>query len=166
MKNFFSDFQTFISRGNVIDMAVGVIVGAAFTAIVNSMVKDLINPVLGVLIGSQDFSNFFVVLSMPEGYTGPMSYDALTKAGAAVLGYGAFFTAVFHFLLMAFVVFSLVRCVNKIRAATEAKLLVKKKQEEAQAAVAAKAASQAEASRVSKEIELLTEIRDLLKKQA
>ncbi|MCI5897270.1 MAG: large conductance mechanosensitive channel protein MscL [Candidatus Aphodousia sp.] len=166
MKKFFSDFQTFISRGNVIDMAVGVIVGAAFTAIVNSMVKDLINPVLGVLIGSQDFSNFFVVLSMPEGYTGPMSYDALTKAGAAVLGYGAFFTAVFHFLLMAFVVFSLVRCVNKIRAATEAKLLVKKKQEEAQAAVAAKAASQAEASRVSKEIELLTEIRDLLKKQA
>lgn len=166
MKKFFSDFQTFISRGNVIDMAVGVIVGAAFTAIVNSMVKDLINPVLGVLIGSQDFSNFFVVLSMPEGYTGPMSYDALTKAGAAVLCYGAFFTAVFHFLLMAFVVFSLVRCVNKIRAATEAKLLVKKKQEEAQAAVAAKAASQAEASRVSKEIELLTEIRDLLKKQA
>lgn len=166
MKKFFSDFQTFISRGNVIDMAVGVIVGAAFTAIVNSMVKDLINPVLGVLIGSQDFSNFFVVLSMPEGYTGPMSYDALTKAGAAVLGYGAFFTAVFHFLLMAFVVFSLVRGVNKIRAATEAKLLVKKKQEEAQAAVAAKAASQAEASRVSKEIELLTEIRDLLKKQA
>lgn len=166
MKKFFSDFQTFISRGNVIDMAVGVIVGAAFTAIVNSMVKDLINPVLGVLIGSQDFSNFFVVLSMPEGYTGPMSYDALTKAGAAVLGYGAFFTAVFHFLLMAFVVFSLVRCVNKIRAVTEAKLLVKKKQEEAQAAVAAKAASQAEASRVSKEIELLTEIRDLLKKQA
>lgn len=166
MKKFFSDFQTFISRGNVIDMAVGVIVGAAFTAIVNSMVKDLINPVLGVLIGSQDFSNFFVVLSMPEGYTGPMSYDALTKAGAAVLGYGAFFTAVFHFLLMAFVVFSLVRGVNKIRAVTEAKLLVKKKQEEAQAAVAAKAASQAEASRVSKEIELLTEIRDLLKKQA
>lgn len=166
MKKFFSDFQTFISRGNVIDMAVGVIVGAAFTAIVNSMVKDLINPVLGVLIGSQDFSNFFVVLSMPEGYTGPMSYDALIKAGAAVLGYGAFFTAVFHFLLMAFVVFSLVRGVNKIRAATEAKLLVKKKQEEAQAAVAAKAASQAEASRVSKEIELLTEIRDLLKKQA
>lgn len=165
MKKFFSDFQTFISRGNVIDMAVGVIVGAAFTAIVNSMVKDIINPVLGVLIGSQDFSNFFVVLSMPEGYTGPMSYDALIKAGAAVLGYGAFFTAVFHFLLMAFVVFLLVRLVNKIRAATEAKLLAKKKQEEAQAAAAAKAACQAEASRVSKDIELLTEIRDLLKKQ-
>ena len=99
MKKFISDFQTFISRGNVIDMAVGVIVGAAFTAIVNSMVKDLINPVLGVLIGSQDFSNFFFVLSMPQDYTGPMTYDALTKAGAAVLGYAAFFTAVFHFLL-------------------------------------------------------------------
>ena len=98
MKQFISDFQAFISRGNVVDMAVGVIVGAAFTAIVNSLVKDVINPILGVLIGSQDFSNFFFVLSMPENYTGPMSYDALTKAGAAVFGYGAFFTAVFHFL--------------------------------------------------------------------
>ena len=86
MKQFISDFQAFISRGNVVDMAVGVIVGAAFTAIVNSLVKDVINPILGVLIGSQDFSNFFFVLSMPENYTGPMSYDALTKAGAAVFG--------------------------------------------------------------------------------
>ena len=76
MKQFISDFQAFISRGNVVDMAVGVIVGAAFTAIVNSLVKDVINPILGVLIGSQDFSNFFFVLSMPENYTGPMSYDA------------------------------------------------------------------------------------------
>ncbi|HIU37113.1 MAG TPA: large conductance mechanosensitive channel protein MscL [Candidatus Aphodousia faecigallinarum] len=157
MKQFISDFQSFISRGNVIDMAVGVIVGAAFTAIVNSMVKDVINPILGVLIGSQDFSNFFFVLSMPENYTGPMSYDALTKAGAAVFGYGAFFTAVFHFLLMALVVFSLVRLVNKVRAAAEAKLLAKKEEEKKEAA-AAPAPTPAD-------IALLQEIRDLLKQQ-
>ena len=90
MKQFISDFQTFISRGNVVDMAVGVIVGAAFSAIVSSLVKDIVNPILGVIVGSQDFSNFFFVLSLPENYTGPMTYDALTKAGAAVVGYGAF----------------------------------------------------------------------------
>lgn len=158
MKQFISDFQAFISRGNVVDMAVGVIVGAAFTAIVNSLVKDVINPIRGVLIGSQDFSNFFFVLSMPENYTGPMSYDALTKAGAAVFGYGAFFTAVFHFLLMALVVFCLVRVVNKVRTAAEAKLMAKKKEEE-QAAKAAPAP-------IPADIVLLQEIRDLLKQQS
>ena len=146
MKKFISDFQTFISRGNVIDMAVGVIVGAAFTAIVNSMVKDLINPILGGLIGSQDFSNFFFVLSMPQDYTGPMTYDALTKA---------FFTAVFHFLLMALVVFSLVRLVNKARALAEMKLLAQKKEE----------AKQVKAAPTPQDILLLQEIRDLLKAQ-
>lgn len=156
MKQFISDFQSFISRGNVIDMAVGVIVGAAFTAIVNSMVKDVINPVLGVLIGSQDFSNFFFVLSMPENYTGPMTYDALTKAGAAVFGYGAFFTAVFHFLLMALVVFSLVRVVSKARAAAQAKLRVKHEEERKATAVPAP---------TPEDIALLREIRDLLKQQ-
>ena len=156
MKQFISDFQSFISRGNVIDMAVGVIVGAAFTAIVNSMVKDVINPVLGVLIGSQDFSNFFFVLSMPENYTGPMTYDALTKAGAAVFGYGAFFTAVFHFLLMALVVFSLVRVVSKVRAAAQAKLQLKHEEEKKAAAAPAP---------TPEDIALLREIRDLLKQQ-
>ncbi|HIT96223.1 MAG TPA: large conductance mechanosensitive channel protein MscL [Candidatus Aphodousia faecavium] len=156
MKQFISDFQSFISRGNVIDMAVGVIVGAAFTAIVNSMVKDVINPVLGVLIGSQDFSNFFLVLSMPENYTGPMTYEALTKAGAAVFGYGAFFTAVFHFLLMALVVFTLVRVVSKVRAAAQAKLRVKHEEERKAAAVPAP---------TPEDIALLREIRDLLKQQ-
>lgn len=155
MKQFISDFQSFIRRGNVIDMAVGVIVGAAFTAIVNSLVKDVINPILGVLVGSQDFSNFFFVLSMPENYTGPMSYDALTKAGAAVFGYGAFFTAVFHFLLMALVVFCLVRLVNKVRATTGAKLLAKKEDEKKEVAPAP----------IPADIALLQEIRDLLKQQ-
>ena len=157
MSQFISDFKAFISRGNVMDMAVGVIVGAAFTAIVNSMVKDLINPILGVLVGSQDFSNFFFVLSMPENYTGPMTYDALTKAGAAVLGYGAFFTAVFHFLLLALVVFTMVRLVNNIRKAAEEKLAAQKAEEE-KAAAAAPAPTPAD-------VALLQEIRDLLKQQ-
>ena len=156
MRQFISDFQAFISRGNVIDMAVGVIVGAAFTAIVNSLVKDVINPILGVLIGSQDFSNFFFVLSMPENYSGPMSYEALTKAGAAVFGYGAFFTAVFHFLLMALVVFCLVRFVNKVRRTAEEKLLAKNKESKAAAATAAAKPA---------DIALLEEIRDLLKEK-
>lgn len=159
MSQFISDFKAFISRGNVMDMAVGVIVGAAFTAIVNSMVKDLINPILGVLVGSQDFSNFFIVLSMPENYTGPMTYDALTKAGAAVLGYGAFFTAVFHFLLLALVVFTMVRMVNNIRKAAEEKLAAKKAEEE-KAAAAAPAPAPTPA-----DVALLQEIRDLLKQQ-
>ena len=166
MNQFISDFKAFISRGNVIDMAVGVIVGAAFTAIVNSMVKDLINPILGVLVGSQDFSNFFFVLSLPENYTGPMTYDALTKAGAAVLGYGAFFTAVFHFLLLALVVFTMVRIVNNIRKTAEEKLIRKtaeeklaaKKAEDEKATAAAPAPTPAD-------IALLQEIRDLLKQQ-
>lgn len=157
MSQFISDFKAFISRGNVMDMAVGVIVGAAFTAIVNSMVKDLINPILGVLVGSQDFSNFFFVLSMPENYTGPMTYDALSKAGAAVLGYGAFFTAVFHFLLLALVVFTMVRIVNNIRKAAEEKLAAQKAEEE-KAAAAAPAPTPAD-------VALLQEIRDLLKQQ-
>lgn len=157
MSQFISDFKAFISRGNVMDMAVGVIVGAAFTAIVNSMVKDVINPILGVLVGSQDFSNFFFVLSLPENYTGPMTYDALTKAGAAVLGYGAFFTAVFHFLLLALVVFTMVRMVNNIRKAAEEKLTAQKAEEE-KAAAAAPAPTPAD-------VALLQEIRDLLKQQ-
>ena len=150
MKKFLSDFQTFISRGNVIDMAVGVIVGAAFTSIVTSLVKDVINPILGVVVGSQDFSNFFFVLSLPEGYVGPMTYDALTKAGAAVIGYGAFITAVFHFLLMAFVVFCLVRLVNRVRLAADS-------------AIFKKAQAEKKAAPTPEEVILLREIRDLLK---
>ncbi len=150
MKKFLSDFQTFISRGNVIDMAVGVIVGAAFTSIVTSLVKDVINPILGVVVGSQDFSNFFFVLSLPEGYAGPMTYDALTKAGAAVIGYGAFITAVFHFLLMAFVVFCLVRLVNRVRLAADS-------------AIFKKAQAEKKAAPTPEEVILLREIRDLLK---
>lgn len=159
MKNFIQDFQSFISRGNVIDMAVGVIVGAAFSQIVNSLVKDVVNPILGFVIGSQDFSDLFVVLSMPEGYAGPMTYAELTKAGATVLGYGSFITAVFHFLLLALVIFSMVRMVSKIRTRTEELLKAKEKEEEE------KVATPAAPPRTPEDIQLLREIRDLLKKE-
>lgn len=159
MKNFIQDFQSFISRGNVIDMAVGVIVGAAFSQIVNSLVKDVVNPILGFVIGSQDFSDLFVVLSMPEGYAGPMTYAELTKAGATVLGYGSFITAVFHFLLLALVIFSMVRMVSKIRTRTEELLKAKEKEEEE------KVATPGAPTPTPEDIQLLREIRDLLKKE-
>ena len=157
---FVKDFQAFISRGNVIDMAVGVIVGAAFSAIVNSMVKDVVNPLLGFIVGSQDFSHLFLVLSMPENYTGPMTYTDLTKAGATVLGYGSFFTAVLHFLLLAFVVFCMIRVITKVRQHAEDLMKKEKAQEAAQAA-----AKPAAPPPTPEDIQLLREIRDLLKKQ-
>ena len=75
---FFKEFQAFISKGNVVDLAVAVIVGAAFNNIISSLVKDIINPILGALIGKPDFTNLFWVMKMPADYTGPMTYDALT----------------------------------------------------------------------------------------
>ena len=102
MKKFLQEFQAFISRGNVIDLAVAVIIGAAFSAIVNSVVKDLINPLVGFLVGKPDFSGLFIVLSEPTGYTGPRTYEALTAAGATVFGYGAFLTAVVNFFAVGF----------------------------------------------------------------
>ena len=98
MRNFLSEFEKFISRGNVLDLAVAVIIGASFTNIVNSLVKDIVNPILGVLVGRPDFTNLFIVLKEVPGYDGPRTYEALTKAGATVFGYGAFLTAVVQFL--------------------------------------------------------------------
>ncbi|PJE30297.1 large conductance mechanosensitive channel [Pseudooceanicola antarcticus] len=106
------EFQAFIAKGNVMDMAVGIIIGAAFTAIVQSMVKDLLNPLLGLIVGGLDFTNNFIVLS------GEGSYDSLAaarEAGAAVFAYGAFISAVINFLIVAFVVFMLVRYVNRVK---------------------------------------------------
>ncbi len=125
---FFKEFQAFITKGNVIDLAVAVIVGAAFNSIVGSLVKDIINPILGAIIGKPDFSNLFWVISLPEGYSGAMTYDALTKAGATVLGYGAFLTAVINFLLLAFVIFCMLRSLTNMRKKLEAQ--IKKEQEE------------------------------------
>ena len=82
MKKFLAEFQAFISRGNVLDLAVAVIIGAAFNGIVTSLVKDIVNPIVGFLVGKPDFTNLFWVLKRPEGYTGPETYEALTAAGA------------------------------------------------------------------------------------
>ena len=108
-----NEFKAFIAKGNVMDMAVGIIVGAAFTAIVNSVVHDLINPVIGVITGGIDFTGHYVVLN---GEVPPeTSLAAAREAGAAIFAYGAFAMAVLNFLIIAFVVFVLVKMVNRVR---------------------------------------------------
>ncbi len=106
------EFQDFIAKGNVMDMAVGIIIGAAFTAIVKSMIGDLINPSIGLVFGGVDFSNLFVVL---RGEGDFVSLTAAREAGVAVFAYGAFIMAVINFLIIAFVIFMLVRYVNKLK---------------------------------------------------
>jgi large conductance mechanosensitive channel len=107
----YSEFKTFAMRGNAIDLAVGVVVGAAFTSIVNSLVKDIINPPLGLLLGGMDFSNFFVVLRGSGPYP---SLKAAQDAGAVVLSYGLFINAIINFLIVAFVIFMIVRQINRL----------------------------------------------------
>ena len=133
----FKEFKAFIARGNVMDMAVGIIIGAAFTAIVNSMVGDLIMPVIGVITSGVDFSNLFIVLDGGEYAT----LKAAEEAGASIVKYGVFINAVINFLIVAFVIFMLVKQVNRL------------KEKEAEAPSAPPA-----------DVKLLTEIRDLLKK--
>lgn len=139
------EFRDFIAKGNVMDLAVGLIIGAAFTAIVKSMVSDLINPVIGLFFGGVDFVNLFIVL---KGEATFVSLAAARDAGAAVFAYGAFLMAVVNFLIIACVVFILVRYINRIKDASQ-------KQEE-NAAVAAPAGPT--------ELSVLTEIRDALVK--
>lgn len=139
------EFKDFIARGNVIDMAVGIIMGAAFTAIVNSMVGDLIMPVLGMLTSGVDFADKFIALD-GQSYA---TIKAAKDAGATIISYGVFINAVINFLIISFVVFMLVKGVNKLKAAAE-----RDAKKAAEAAPAAPAA----------DIVLLTEIRDLLKK--
>ncbi|BDB25692.1 large-conductance mechanosensitive channel [Cupriavidus sp. TA19] len=109
-----SEFKTFAMRGNVIDLAVGVIIGAAFGKIVDSVVNDLIMPVVGRIVGKLDFSNMFVTLADPPPGT-PMTLDALKKAGVPVFAYGNFLTIVVNFLILAFIIFMMVRAFNKMR---------------------------------------------------
>jgi large conductance mechanosensitive channel len=106
------EFRDFIARGNVMDLAVGIIIGAAFTAIVNSLVNDLINPLIGIFTGGTDFSNLFIALST-EHFP---SVAAAEAAGVAVFRYGSFITAVINFLIIAWVVFLLVKGMNQARA--------------------------------------------------
>ncbi len=133
------EFKAFIAKGNVVDLAVAVIIGAAFATIVSSLTDQIIMPIIGAIFGGLDFSNYFILLSVPEGYNGPMDdYAALSEAGAAMIGYGAFISAVVNFLILAFIIFLFVRAANRV---------MKKKEEEAGPT----------------EIDLLTEIRDALK---
>ena len=138
-----TEFKNFIARGNVVDMAVGIIIGAAFTAIVSSLVGDLINPVIAILTGGIDFSGWFYALN-GESYA---SLTAATDAGAPVFAIGKFVMAVINFLIIAFVVFLLVKMVNRIKNAAE----------KPQAAAP-------EAPAGPSELEVLLEIRDALKK--
>ena len=145
-KSVFTEFKEFISRGNVVDMAVGVIIGGAFTKIVNSLVSDLIMPALGMLTGNIDFAELKIVLSEAV-----MDGETVVKEELAVR-YGMFLDALLNFLLIAIAVFAMVKIINTIR--TRAENLKKKQEEEAPAPAPAP----------DPQIVLLTEIRDLLKK--
>ena len=110
------DFRDFAVKGNVIDLAVAVIIGAAFGKIVDSLVKDVIMPVIGRIFGGLDFANYFIMLAPPPaGYSGPMTYDALTKAGVPLLAYGNFITVIINFLILAFIIFWMVRQLASVK---------------------------------------------------
>src|ERR1700731_4646407 len=115
---FMKEFREFAIKGNVVDLAVGVIIGAAFGRLVDSLVKDLIMPVVSRVFGGLDFSNWFIMLGTPPaGYNGPMTYDALTKAGVPLFAYGNFLTVTINFLILAFIIFLMVREINKLKRA-------------------------------------------------
>jgi large conductance mechanosensitive channel len=114
-----SEFKDFAMKGNVIDLAVGVIIGGAFGRIVDSLVKDIIMPVVGKIFGGLDFSNFFVLLaSPPSDYKGAMNYADLTKAGVPLFAYGNFITVAVNFVILAFIIFMMVRQVNRLKKET------------------------------------------------
>ncbi len=137
------EFKAFAIKGNVVDLAVGVIIGAAFGKIVDSVVSDLILPLVGSVIGKLDFSNLFVVLgAVPTGTA--MTLDALKKAGVPVFAYGNFITVAVNFLILAFIIFLMVKQINRLK-------------REAPAEAPAPAAT-------PEDILLLREIRDNLKK--
>lgn len=139
------EFKTFVAKGNVMDMAVGIIIGAAFTAIVTSLVGDLINPLIGLFTGGIDFTNNYAVLAgeVADG----ASLGAARETGASIFAYGSFIMAIINFLIIAWVVFMLVRMVNRAKDAAA-------KEEEA--------AEEAPAG--PSELDILMEIRDALKK--
>ena len=132
------EFQAFIMRGNVIDLAVGIIIGAAFTGIVSSLVKDILNPILGLIVGGIDFTNLFLTLKGPHAAT----LAEAQKAGAVTMNFGLFINAVINFLIVAFAIFWLVKVISKLHHKPDA----------------------APAAPTATEV-LLTEIRDLLKAQ-
>lgn len=137
------EFKEFAMKGNVLDMAVGIIIGAAFGTIVKSMVDDLLMPPIGLLLGGVDFSNFFILLKQGAEVAGPYAALADAKAaGAVTMNYGLFINNVISFIIVAFAVFMVVRNMNKLKKKEEAK--------------------PAEPPKPSAEVVLLTEIRDAL----
>ena len=140
-KGFVKEFGEFIKKGNVVDMAVGVVIGSAFGAIVTSLVNDIIMPLVSLLTGGLDFSNWFVAL---DGKTYE-TLEAAQTAGAATLNYGNLISVILNFIIVAFCIFLVVKAMNKM----------KRKEEEKPAEPPAK----------SDEVKLLEEIRDLMKKQ-
>ena len=138
------EFKEFAVKGNVMDLAVGVIIGGAFGKIVDSMVRDLIMPLVGAVVGKLDFSNLFVVLGTPPADT-EMTYAALTKAGVPVFAYGNFITVAVNFAILAFIIFMMVKQMNRLK-------------QEAPVAPAATPVT-------AEDVLLLREIRDSLKKQ-
>lgn len=143
-----SEFKTFINRGNVMDLAVGVIIGGAFATITKSLTDDLIMPVVGYIFGGADFSRYFIRMGdLPAGFQGnPDSYADLKAAGVAMFGWGEFLTVLVNFMILAFIIFLLVKLVNRLTA-----------KQEAEAPAAAPAPT-------PEDIMLLREIRDSLKK--
>lgn len=139
-----SEFRSFIAKGNVVDLAVGIIIGGAFTGIVNSLVNDVVMPVVGVVIGGIDFSDYFFALS--STVTAPTLEAA--KAQGPVFAYGKFLTVIINFLILAWIIFLMVKGVNRIRAAEEKKPV------------------EATPAPPPADVQLLTEIRDLLKTRA
>ncbi|HEU0310754.1 MAG TPA: large conductance mechanosensitive channel protein MscL [Sphingomicrobium sp.] len=138
-----SEFKAFIAKGNVLDLAVAVIIGGAFATITTSLTGDIIMPIVGAIFGGLDFSSHFIVLgAIPEGFAGnPASYAELKEAGVPVLGWGQFLTVLINFLILAYVIFLLVRSANKMT----------KKAEQAPSGPS--------------EVDLLAEIRDELRKR-
>ena len=139
------DFRAFIAKGNVLDLAVAVIIGAAFAKIVTSLTDDIIMPIVGAIFGGLDFSSHFILLgSIPASYHGSMTdYAALKKAGAPILGWGEFITQVVSFLILAFIIFLMVRWATKLMRKPEV----------------------VETASGPTEIDLLAEIRDELRKR-
>jgi len=116
--SFASEFKEFAIKGNVIDLAVGVIIGGAFGKIVDSLVKDLIMPIVGKIFGGLDFSTYFIQLAdAPATFKGPMTYDALSKAGVPLFAYGNFITVALNFAILALIIFMMVRLINQMKKA-------------------------------------------------
>ena len=115
---FSSEFKEFALKGNVMDLAVGVIIGGAFGRIVDSLVKDIIMPIVGKIFGGLDFSNYFILLGNPPAdFKGAMTYADLSKAGVPMLAYGSFITVAINFIILAFIIFIMVRQINAMRKA-------------------------------------------------